>query len=81
MIEEIKVLSVLDLINKIGVLQKRTPSMLWFRGQQEASWDISPSVFRDDHRYQERNYVHRFRSRGYDTVCEFTQSTESLLFG
>lgn len=63
MIDEIRVLSILDLVDKIDSLQKRTPSMLWFRGQQDANWDISPSVFRDDHRSHERNYVHRFRSR------------------
>lgn len=63
MIEEIKVSSILGLINKIDSLQKRTSSMLWFRGQKDAGWDISPSVFRDDHRSHERNYVHRFRSR------------------
>ena len=57
------VASVSDLIAATADLQSKTASMLWFGGQRSAEWDVKPGVFRDGHAPQERNYVHRFRSR------------------
>lgn len=55
--------SIAELIQYIAYLQCELKTILWFRGQRAESWDIQAGVFRDDHAAQERNYVHRFRSR------------------
>lgn len=58
-----EVYSINDLINHIDHLQRKSETILWFRGQKYASWDIQAGVYRNDHATQERNYAHRFRSR------------------
>jgi len=55
--------TVSDLITATANLRNKTTSMLWFRGHRCAGWDVKPTVFRDGNAPQERNYVHRFRSR------------------
>ena len=64
MSEETKITTVSDLIAEVGRLQDHYGVLnLWFRGQRQTTWDLVPSVFRDGHESQERNYTHRFRSR------------------
>jgi hypothetical protein len=64
MITTSAVTSVSELIAAIASLQaKVSKSHLWFRGQRCAAWAVTPTVFRDNNERQERNYVHRFRSR------------------
>src|SRR5262245_48310567 len=57
--------SIGDLLDSILFLHESTnEGIFWFRGHQSASWDVLTTVFRDDdHKRQERNYTHRFRSR------------------
>jgi len=62
-IEPVVVTNVSELISAVGYQRSETRSMLWYRGQQDAGWSLYPRVFRDAHEGQERNYVHRFRSR------------------
>jgi hypothetical protein len=39
------------------------PRILWFRGQQDATWDLVPRIWRDYDDNDERNFTNRFRSR------------------
>lgn len=63
MLRTTEVSTVAELINHIDYLQHELQTILWFRGQRAASWDIQAGVYRDSHAAQERNYVHRFKSR------------------
>lgn len=62
--------SVADLISATESVQSETGSMLWFRGQRNSTYGLSPSVLRKGHEGQERNYTHRFRSRAGTRLAE-----------
>jgi len=55
--------SLSEFVRHIAYVQSEIKTILWFRGQRVASWDVQAGVYRDDHRTEERNYSHRFRSR------------------
>src|SRR5450631_1704837 len=41
------------------------PKILWFRGEQDATWDLLPRIWRKydgSQYYNERNFTNRFRS-------------------
>lgn len=67
MIEEKLVKSVADLISETIELQKNIKGrILWFRGQQQATWDLKPKVYRENYDAKdesESNFTHRFRAR------------------
>lgn len=63
MVRSIVIESVGELIKRIASLQDQRETILWFRGQKDASWNVSAGIYREEHAAQERNYVHRFRSR------------------
>lgn len=63
MLFTVEIETLADLINQISELRNQCRTVLWFRGQRDATWNVVPSVCRDGHKSRERNYVHRFRSR------------------
>lgn len=72
--------TVAELISYIAYLQSELKTILWFRGQREAKWDIQAGVYRDDHATQERNYVHRFRSRAGTRYAHLPNQDELALW-
>jgi hypothetical protein len=48
--------------------------ILWFRGHRCSSWDVSPAIWRDYGKDDERNFTNRFRSRAatrYESLPEY----------
>jgi hypothetical protein len=48
--------------------------ILWFRDHRCSSWDVSPAIWRDYGKDDERNFTNRFRSRAatrYESLPEY----------
>jgi len=66
MIATKRVGSVAELVLAVSEFQEESghKSILWFRGHKSSDWHLQPGVFRTStFASQERNFVHRFRSR------------------
>jgi hypothetical protein len=72
--------NIAELIHHIAYLQCELKTILWFRGQRSASWDIQAGVYRDDHASYERNYFHRFRSRAGTRYAHLPNQNEFAIW-
>ncbi len=80
MIPSVEIANVSELIAHIANLQAKQKTIFWFRGQRDASWNVSAGVFRDDHAEHERNYVHRFRSRAGTRYAHLPRQDELAMW-
>jgi hypothetical protein len=69
MMQTLNIHSVGDLVGAIAMLRRpRRGLPLWYRGHRDATWSVTPALWRDSPlgRYtvaDERNFTHRFRTR------------------
>jgi hypothetical protein len=80
MLRSTEVTCLSELIGYIVYLQKELKTILWFRGQRDAEWDVQAGVYRDEHREHERNYMHRFRSRAGTRYANLPRQEELSLW-
>ena len=72
-----RITSVGDLAEHIVQRVQSTNRILWFRGHRCANWNVTPAIWRDYDKEQERNFTNRFRSRAatrYQSLPDYDNS-------
>ncbi|MBX9842842.1 MAG: FRG domain-containing protein [Xanthobacteraceae bacterium] len=50
-------------MDKLLEFEPHKGNILWYRGHRSTTWNVDPTIWREYGRRDERNFVHRFRTR------------------
>lgn len=83
-VEESNFRSFIKFYEKLQLINKTSKNKLWFRGQRDASWKISPSIYRKEYKddneviLEETEILSYLRRRGYPFIKDKPESFDEL---